>query len=56
MRQEKCELVTAVARANVHLADLGGEQLGDAAQGVVARGVPVGVVHRLEAIDVEQGE
>ena len=54
VRQDHGELLAAVARRHVHvLTQLRSQDRADGAQDAVTRGVPVGVVHALEVVEVE---
>ena len=54
--QQHAELVAAESCHGVRLADLLADQRGDAAQQAVAGDVAAGVVHRLEAVEVQVAE
>ena len=56
VRKKQHEFVAGVAANDVVASDCVAQQAGDRAQHVVALQVPEGIVHRLEVIDVDDGQ
>ena len=54
--EDEHEFLAAVAADQVRRAQVAGDRLGDPAQDDVAEAVPIGVVDRLEVVDVDEGD